>query len=153
MVLGEFMLLETDIFKTEAFKCSYLDEISLSGLFLRSKIHSLQKSIANNYVTIKKIFSYTIVQPKVTNSEYNLLKENGFMPLEYTSDKKMYEELMTIIDWSNSEDLELKTLSDEIFKIRVRELKYILANVSSLRLLELEAGHWVLDRYLEFIAG
>ncbi len=147
------MPLESALLTTEAFKCSYLDEISLSGLFLRSKIPNSQKSIANNYVTIKKIFSYTIVQPKVTNVEYNLLKENGFAPLEYTTDKKMYDELMLIIDWANKDNLEINTLSDEIFKIRVRELKYILANVSSLKLLELEAGYWVLDKYLEFISG
>lgn len=142
----------TSLFR-KAFNCSYLDEISLEGLFLRSKIPNFQKSLAGNYVTIKKIFSYTVVQPKVTNVEYNKLKEFGFLPLEATGADKMYEELIKITDWANSFDPALKKRADEIFNIRVKELKYILANVSPVRLFELNGGYEILDKYLEFIAG
>lgn len=151
MILGEEKMPSGIVQK--AFNCSYLDEISLSGLFLRSKIPSSQKSLANNYVTIKKIFSYTVVQPKVTNVEYNRLKEKGFCPLESTNEEKMYDELMKIIDWANSSEKAMIKLSDEIFQIRVKELKYIFANVSSARLYELDGGYKILDKYLEFIAG
>ena len=135
------------------YKCSYLDEISLSGLFLRSKVSPFQKSLANNYITIRKIFSYTVVQPKVTNVEYNKLKEINFSPLEYTSSETMYEELMLIVDWSNSDAYYTKKFADEIFEIRVRELKYLLANTSSAKLSELNGGYRVFERYLEFISG
>lgn len=137
----------------KAFYCSYLDEISLEGLFLRSKIPVFQKNIANNYVTIRKIFSYTVVQPKVTNVEYNALKQNGFLPLEATSEDKMYEELMKIIEWVNSGERNKEEISKIIFEIRVKELKYIFANVSMAKLSELEGGYRVLERYLEFISG
>ncbi len=139
--------------ETKAFNCSYLDEISIAGLFLRAKVPVSQKSVANNYITIKKIFSYTIVQPKVTNLEYKRLEEYSMLPLEETDDETMYYELMKIIGWANSTDWSFIRLSDEIFNIRVKELKFIYANVSSVRLYELKSGFKVLERYLEFIAG
>ena len=35
-----------------AFNCSYIDEISIQGLFMRSKIPVYQKSIASNYARV-----------------------------------------------------------------------------------------------------
>lgn len=150
IILQGFELKEAAI---REYKSSYLDEISLSGLFLRSKVSSYQKSLANNYITIRKIFSYTVVQPKVTNVEYNKLREINFAPVEYTAPETMYEELMLIVDWSNSKDYYTRKFADEVFEIRVRELKYLLANTSNVKLMELNGGYRVLERYLEFIAG
>lgn len=65
----------------------------------------------------------------------------------------MYEELMLIVDWSNSKDYYTRKFADEVFEIRVRELKYLLANTSNVKLMELNGGYRVLERYLEFIAG
>lgn len=137
----------------KAFNCSYLDEISLQGLFLRSKVPVFQKSIANNYVTIKKIFSYTVVQPGVSNTECAKMRDLGFSPLESTSEEKAYNELMQLIEWSNEENRLLKEAANEVFEIRVKELKYILANTSKAKLAELEGGYKIYDKYLEFIAG
>ena len=150
IILQGFELKEAAI---REYKSSYLDEISLSGLFLRSKVSPYQKSLANNYITIRKIFSYTVVQPKVTNVEYNKLREINFAPAEYTAPETMYEELMLIVDWSNSKDYYTRKFADEVFEIRVRELKYLLANTSNVKLMELNGGYRVLERYLEFIAG
>ena len=135
------------------FNCSYLDEISLSGLFLRSKTSSFQRALANNFVTLKRIFSYTVVQPKVTNAEYSFLKQNEMLPLELTSGKKIYDELMKIVDLTDSNIESKVSLADKIFQIRVKELKYIFANVPSPSLNEMEDGYKVLDKYIEFIAG
>ena len=123
---AENMLSKTIKNETRGFNCSYLDEISIAGLFLRDKVPVSQKSVANNYMTIKKIFSYTIVQPKVTNVEYNKLKEYSMLPLEETDDETMYHELMRIVEWANSDDWGFIRLSDEIFNIRVKELKFII---------------------------
>ena len=150
IILQGFELKEAAI---REYKSSYLDEISLSGLFLRSKVSPYQKSLANNYITIRKIFSYTVVQPKVTNVEYNKLREINFAPVAYTASETMYEELMLIVDWSNSKDYYTRKFADEVFEIRVRELKYLLANTSNVKLMELNGGYRVLERYLEFIAG
>ncbi len=135
------------------FNCSYLDEISLQGLFLRSKVPVFQKSIASNYVTIKKIFSYTVVQPRVTNVEYSKMRELGFVSLESLSAQKAYDELMCVLDWANGADILLREAAREIFEIRVKELKFIFANTSKAKLMELEGGYLVYDKYLEFIAG
>lgn len=141
------------LYDKDVFNCSYLDEISISGLFLRSKVSDFQKMLSRNYSTLKKIFSYTIIQPKVTNVEYNSLKAIGFYPLEATSDKKMLEELIKLIEWSNSSDIKLIKASNEIFNIRVKELKFIMANTSPSSRLEFEKGYMVLDKYLDFAAG
>ena len=132
------------------YNCSYLDEISLSGLFLRSKISNFQKSLSRNYSTLKKIFSYSVIQPMVTNVEYNKLKSFGFFPLETTTDKKMLEELKKLVEWSNSDEKNMQKTSDEIFNIRVKELKYLMANTSPTTRLEFEAGYFVLERFIEF---
>ena len=89
----------------------------------------------------------------VTNVEYNKLKTLGFFPLEATSDKKMLEELKKLVEWSNSNDFKMQKTSDEIFNIRVKELKYIMANTSPTTRQEFEAGYFVLERFLEFAAG
>ncbi len=139
--------------KDKVYNCSYLDEISLSGLFLRSRISAVQKSLSRNYVTMKKIFSYRVIEPAVTHIEYNKLKSFGFYPLEATDGKKMLDELLKLVDWSNSRNLKSIKDSDEIFKIRVKELKYIFANTSPVKLYEFEDGYKVLEKYLEFLAN
>ena len=137
----------------DIYNSSYLDEISLSGLFLRAKISPFQKACANNYATLKKIFSYTVVQPKVTNIEYNFLNENELMPLEATSASKMCDELLELVNLTSSKIEKNVKLADKIFEIRVKELRYIFANVPPAKMNEMESGYTVLDRYLEFIAG
>lgn len=135
------------------FNCSYLDEISLQGLFLRAKSSPKQKNIANNFVTLKRIFSYTVIQPKVTNVEYNVLKDNNMKPLEETSDEVLYKELIKIIDYTNSGDAVKNQIADKLFEIRTKELKYIYANVPAALLCEMKNGYKILDKYLEFISG
>ncbi len=150
---GSLMAYKTDVKQNKAFNCSYLDEISMQGLFLRSKIPVYQKSVANNYVTIRRIFSYTIVQPKVTNVEYGILKASGLHPLEETDGNSLYKELMNLIEFSNSNEKNKRETGEKIFQIRVKELKYILANSALIRIYEFKDGYKVLEKYLEFIAG
>ena len=75
------------------------------------------------------------------------------LPLELTSGKKMYDELMRIVDLTDSSIESKISLADKIFQIRVKELKYIFANVPAPSLNEMEDGYKVLDKYIEFIAG
>ena len=44
----------------------------------------------------------------------------------------------------------MQKTSDEIFNIRVKELKYLMANTSPTTRLEFEAGYFVLERFIEF---
>ena len=132
------------------FNCTYLDEISIQGLFLHSKIPVFQKSVASNFATIRKIFSNIIVQPKVSNTDINFLIENGLNPLQDTDGEKMIEELEALIEMENSNRENLVELAQEIFKIRVKELKYLLWSVSEMKLYEFKNGYKVLEKYLEF---
>ena len=139
--------------KERVFNCSYLDDISIQGLFLRGKASGCQKNIANNYVTLKRMFQYSVVQAKVTNVEYSILKDNDMAPLEDTTSDKLYDELLKIIEYNETKDPVKAQIADKIFQIRTKELKYIFANVPSARLGEMKDGYIILDRYLEFIAG
>jgi len=58
------------------------ENISLQSLFRKSRISSKQKEVANNYAIIKKIFSFSAVNSRITNSEGALLKQYGMKPLE-----------------------------------------------------------------------
>lgn len=143
---------KTVIDSKRVFNSSYLDKISMQGLFLKSKIPSYQKSIAGNYVTIKKIFSCTLSCPKITNFELKTLLNAGMIPLEETDDVKMVNELSKILDISSSNDKNAIILAENIFKIRVKELKFILSNVPVTKRYELKNGFIVFEKYLEFAA-
>lgn len=136
---------------TKIFNGTYLDEISFSGLFLKSQASSVQKSCAVNYVTLNKIFGHSVVQPKVTNVEYSFLRQNRLKPLEDTSAKEMYDELIKILDIISSKNEFKMSINDKIFQIRVKELKYIFANTSCAKLSEIKDGYKVLDKYLNFL--
>lgn len=136
---------------TKNFRGSYLDEISLSGLFLKSKATNIQKSCATNYVTLNKILGHSVVQPKVTLVEYNFLRQNKIKPLEDTSCKEMYDELMKLLEPASFQNKYKQENNDRIFQIRVKELKYILATVPQTRLNEIKDGYRILDKYLFFL--
>lgn len=139
------------VLTTKVFNGSYLDEISLSGLFLKSQATGMQKSCAVNYVTLNKLLGHSVVQPKVTLVEYNFLHQNKMKPLEDTSGKDMYNELMKLLEPMPVYNKYQEENRDKIFQIRVKELKYILANVPNARLNEIKDGYKVLDKYLNFL--
>ena len=65
----------------------------------------------------------------------------------------MVNELETLIEWSKTGDALKKMHSDNIFEIRVKELKFLQANNSLLKLGELYDGYSVLEKYIEYLAG
>ncbi len=111
------------------------ENISLQSLFRKSRVSHKQKEVANNYMVIKKIFGFSAVNSRITNSETSLLRQYG------------------LIEWSKTGDILKKTHSDTIFEIRVKELKFLQANNSLIRLGELYDGYNVLEKYIEYIAG
>ncbi len=129
------------------------ENISLQSLFKKSRISPRQKEIANNYMVIKKIFGFSAVNSRVSNSEAGLLKQYNLKPLEETTYRSMVNELETLIEWSKTGDALKKMHSDNIFEIRVKELKFLQANNSLLKLGELYDGYSVLEKYIEYLAG
>ncbi|MCX4275854.1 MAG: hypothetical protein OSJ27_08780 [Candidatus Gastranaerophilales bacterium] len=129
------------------------ENISLQSLFRKSRISSKQKEVANNYAIIKKIFSFSAVNSRITNSEGALLKQYGMKPLEETTAGTMFRELETLIDWTNNGDAIKRQHSDKIFEIRVKELKFLQANNSLLSMGELYNGYTILEKYIEYLAS
>ncbi len=129
------------------------ENISLQSLFRKSRISSKQKEVANNYAIIKKIFSFSAVNSRITNSESALLKQYGMKPLEETTSGTMFRELESLIDWANNGDAIKRQHSDKIFEIRVKELKFLQANNSLLSMGELYNGYTILEKYIEYLAS
>ena len=129
------------------------ENISLQSLSRKSRISSKQKEVANNYAIIKKIFSFSAVNSRITNSEGALLKQYGMKPLEETTAGTMFRELETLIDWTNNGDAIKRQHSDKIFEIRVKELKFLQANNSLLSMGELYNGYTILEKYIEYLAS
>ena len=96
------------------------ENISLQSLFKKSRISPRQKEIANNYMVIKKIFGFSAVNSRVSNSEAGLLRQYSLKPLEETTYRSMVNELETLIEWSKTGDALKKMHSDNIFEIRVK---------------------------------
>lgn len=129
------------------------ENISLQSLFRKSRISAKQKEVANNYMVIKRIFGFSAVNSRISNSETALLRQYGMRLLEETTSATMFRELETLIDWSKNGDAIKRMHSDNIFEIRVKELKFLQANNSLLKLGELYDGYSVLEKYIEYLAG
>ncbi len=104
-------------------------------------------------MVIKKIFGFSAVNSRITNSETSLLRQYGMKLLEETTSRAMFNELESLIEWSKTGDVVKRMHSDTIFEIRVKELKFLQANNSLIRLGELYDGYNVLEKYIEYIAG
>lgn len=129
------------------------ENISLQSLFRKSRISARQKEVANNYMVIKKIFGFSAVNSRISNTETTLLRQYGMRLLEETTSATMFRELETLIEWAKNGDAIKRMHSDNIFEIRVKELKFLQANNSILKLGELYDGYSVLEKYIEFLAG
>lgn len=129
------------------------ENISLQSLFRKSRISAKQKEVANNYMVIKKIFGFSAVNSRISNTEIALLRQYGMRLLEETTAKTMFSELETLIDWSKTGDAVKRLHSDTIFEIRVKELKFLQANNSFIKLGELYNGYSILEKYIEYLAG
>ncbi len=129
------------------------ENISLQSLFRKSRISAKQKEVANNYMVIKRIFGFSAVNSRISNSETALLRQYGMRLLEETTSRTMFNELETLIEWSKTGDAIKRVHSDNIFEIRVKELKFLQANNSLMKLGELYDGYSILERYIEYLAG
>ena len=68
------------------------------------------------------MFQYSVVQAKVTNVEYSILKDNDMAPLEDTTSDKLYYELLKIIEYNETKDPVKAQIADNIFQIRTKEM-------------------------------
>lgn len=124
---------------------------SYSALLAKNIVPLSHKRIADNYMVIKKIFKFQACMSRITNVEKSLLEKYDFNTLEYTTMKQMFDELVLLQKWSQSEDEKLRKDSDEIMAIRVKELKFLEASRYADISNEIYNGYKGLEQYLKEI--
>ena len=125
---------------------------SIAALLARNIVPQSHKNIADNYLIIKKVFKFQVCQSRISNVEKSLLEKYDFNTLEFTTMKQMYNELALLQQWSLSDDIQLKTDSENILMIRVKELKFLEANRYASISNELYNGYKGLEQYLREIS-
>ncbi len=130
----------------------YYNTLSISALIAKSEVPPKQKQMAGNYMVIKKVFGFSAMPSKIKHSDIELLKRCNFNTLEYTTLAQMNEELTVLNRWGNSYDKMMRKLSDDVFEIRVKELKYLYASSYFPSSDEIYDGFKALEKYIEYIA-
>ena len=117
-----------DITKVVDSREDYGSELPISAMLAKSGVPYSHRRIADNYVFMRKIYEFQIVQPRITNSERNFLFRYNFNTLENTTIGQVNAQLALLKSWSMSTEDKLRNDSDTLLQIRVKELKFILSN-------------------------
>ena len=123
-------------------------ELPISAMLAKSTVPFSHRRIADNYVIMKNIYGFQVVQPRISNLDRKLLFKYHFNTLENTTIGQMNVEIVLLKQWSTSIDDTLRIEADDILQIRVKELKYILSNKYALDSNELYNGYKALELYL-----
>lgn len=125
--------------------------LSTSALLAKNSVPYSHKRAADNYVIIKRIYKFQVLQSRITNQETALLKKYDFNLLEFSTIKQINEELAHLKKWAFSANEILRQDADTIIQIRGKELKFIVANKHSALSDEVYEGYKALERYFEEI--
>ena len=137
-----------DITKVVDSREDYGSELPISAMLAKSGAPYSHRRIADNYVFMRKIYEFQIVQPRITNSERNFLFKYNFNTLENTTIGQVNAQLALLKSWSMSTEDKLRNDSDTLLQIRVKELKFILSNKYALATNEIYNGYKAIDVYL-----
>ena len=137
-----------DITKVVDSREDYGSELPISAMLAKSGVPYSHRRIADNYVFMRKIYEFQIVQPRITNSERNFLFRYNFNTLENTTIGQVNAQLALLKSWSMSTEDKLRNDSDTLLQIRVKELKFILSNKYALATNEIYNGYKAIDLYL-----
>lgn len=125
--------------------------LSTSALLAKNSVPYSHKRAADNYVIIKRIYRFQVIQSRINNQEVALLKKYDFNTLEFSTIKQINEELAYLKKWAFSTNEQLQHDADEIIQIRAKELKFIVASKYSVASNEVYDGYKALERYFEEI--
>jgi len=125
--------------------------LSTSALLAKNAVPAAHRRAADNYVIIKRIYKFQVVQSRITNQEMVLLKKYDFNTLEFSTIKQVNEELSYLKKWAFSSNELLRQDADDIIQIRTKELKFIVASKYSTLSGEVFDGYKALERYFEEI--
>lgn len=125
--------------------------LSTSALLAKNAVPASHRRVADNYVIIKRIYKFQVVQSRINSQELALLKKYDLNPLEYSTVKQINQELAFLKKWAYSANEVLVEDANNIIQIRVKELKYIVASNYSSVSNEIYDGYKALERYFEEI--
>lgn len=125
--------------------------LSTSALLAKNSVPPSHRRVADNYMIIKKIYKFQVVNSRISNQEIALLKKYDFSTLEFSTIKQINEELSYLKKWAFSSNEILCADADEIIQIRAKELKFIVAGRYSAIDVEAYGGYKALERYFEEI--
>ena len=131
----------------------YYSNINTAVALGKTHVPLKHKQLASNYVLIKRIFGSCVASIPITNADRTTLTRHGFQQLENTTISQMNRQIEQLKNWSNSGDILLAAYANELFEIRIKELKYMRLTLSSGRINEFEDGYKALEKYVEYIAG
>ena len=123
-------------------------DLETSVLLAKSSVPYSHRRIADSYVILKKICSFQVVQPRITMVEKGLLTKYSFNTLENTTISQVNKEIVQLKEWSTSPNDKLRADSEELLKIRVKELKFMLSNNYTSSSNEVFKGYKALEAYL-----
>ncbi len=126
--------------------------INTSVVLAKSQVPTKHKQLAANYVLIKKIFGYSSAPIPITNSDKAILARHGYTTLENSTISQINKQIEQLKSWSNSGDILLGVYSNELFEIRIKELKFLRLTMNKNRRIEFQEGYKALEKYIEYIA-
>ncbi len=118
----------------------------------KSQVPIRHKQLASNYVLIKRIFGSCAAVIPITNADRAVLSRHGFMPLEHSTISQINKQIEQLKSWANSGDILLGAYANELFEIRIKELKYLRLTINSGHSIEFQDGWEALEKYIEYIA-
>ena len=130
----------------------YYSSLNTSVALGKTQVPIKHKQLASNYVLIKRIFGSCAAVIPITNSDRAIFSRHGFMPLENSTISQINKQIEQLKAWSNSGDILLGAYANELFEIRIKELKYLRLTVNSGRSIEFQDGFEALEKYIEYIA-
>ena len=127
----------------------YFTSLSTTALLAKNSVPVSHRRVADNYVIIKRIYKFQVVQSRITSQEIALLKKYDLNTLEFSTIKQINEELAYLKKWAFSSNEDLCRDADEIIQIRAKELKFVVSSKYSQYTNEVYDGYKALERYFE----
>lgn len=130
------------------------DNFNVLGTFsmiARSDVPASHIKVADNFMLIKKLFSFSAVKSKISFEEKKLLAKHNFNVLESSTISEIQTQILTLKSWSESGDKRLQKASEEIMQLRAKELKYLISTSFSDITDPKFNGYKALERYFAII--
>ena len=130
----------------------YYSNINTAVALGKLHVPMKHKQLAANYVLIKKIFGNCAAAIPITNTDRATLSRHGFQQLEYSSIEQVNRQIEQLKNWANGGDILLSAYANELFEIRIKELKFMRLTMTSASSVEFSDGWMALEKYVEYIA-